>query len=52
MKITIQLYKDRKEQIKSMFSRTIVEQKPKIESNKRIYRREKYKGDISGDIKF
>jgi len=46
MKITIQLYKDKKEQIKAMFSRTIVQQKPKIESNKKIYKRKKYKGDI------
>jgi hypothetical protein len=34
---------DRKEQILSMFHRTIVSQRPKVESNKKIYKRQKYK---------
>jgi hypothetical protein len=41
-KITIKF--DRKEQILSMFSRSIVKQRPKIQSNKKIYKREKYRG--------
>ena len=40
MKITIKF--DRKESILSMFSRTLVQQKPKIESNKKLYSRKKY----------
>ena len=42
MKFTIQLYKDKKEQIKSMFSRTIIKQKPKVQTNSRKYKREKF----------
>jgi len=39
-KITIKL--DRKEQILNMFSRSLVKQKPKVVSNKIIYKRQKY----------
>jgi len=43
---TIKLYKDKKEQILSMCKRHIIVQKPRVESNRRKYKREKYKGDI------
>lgn len=33
---------DRKEMIKSMFSRTMIQQKPKIETNRKKYKRKKY----------
>ena len=46
MKAIVKLYKNRKEQILSMFSRTMIQQKPKIQNMKKIYKREKYKGDI------
>ena len=40
---TIKLYKDKKEQILSMCKRHLIVQKPKVESNRKIYKREKYK---------
>jgi len=40
MKLTIKF--NRKEIIKSMFHRTIIFQKSKIQTNKRKYKREKY----------
>ena len=42
MKIIIQLYKDKKEQVKSMSTRTIVQQKSKIVSNRKKYKRQKF----------
>ena len=40
MKITLKF--DRKESILAMFSRTMIKQKPKIESNKKLYSRKQY----------
>lgn len=34
---------DKKEQVLSMFHRTMVIQRPKVESNKKIYKRQKYR---------
>jgi hypothetical protein len=42
MKIIIQLYKDKKDQVKSMFAITIVQQKNKIVSNRKKYKRQKF----------
>jgi hypothetical protein len=47
--LTIQLYKDKKERIQAMCQRHLIVQKPKVESNKKIYKREKYRGN-NGEI--
>jgi hypothetical protein len=36
---TIKIHIDKKKRIKDMFSRTMVQQKPKVESNKKLYNR-------------
>ena len=46
MKATIQIYKDKKEQIHSLLQRHLIIQKPRIQTNKKVYKRERYKGDI------
>ena len=40
---TIKIRLNRKDNIKSMFSRTIIQQKSKIQSNKKLYNRQKEK---------
>lgn len=40
---TIKMPIDRKERILNMFVRTIIFQKPKIQSNKKFYKRRKFK---------